>query len=106
MIIALLVLLLSLSLRLDMGNAYPKGADTYDVFLYKGGGACHHKWVRQTYVAFDSASGIDPLSPNAKTISVAKAEKAGYRVRNPNQVAMRPIDMPYNGFLPTNKRFQ
>jgi hypothetical protein len=84
----------------------PKGADTYDVFLYKGGGACHHKWVRQTYVAFDSASGIDPLSPNAKTISVAKAEKAGYRVRNPNQVAMRPIDMPNQGFLPTNKRFQ
>ena len=84
----------------------PEGADNYDIFLYKGGGACHHKWVRQTYVAFDSASGIDPLSPRAKTISVAKAEKAGYRLRNPKQVAMRPIDMPNQGFLPTNKRFQ
>jgi hypothetical protein len=45
------------------------------------------------------------LSPKAKTISTNKAEKAGYRVRNPQQVAMRPIDMPNQGFLPTNKRF-
>lgn len=82
-----------------------RGADTYDIFLYKGGGACHHKWMRQTFVAFEEGRGIDPLSPNAKTISTNKAEKAGYRVRNPQQVAMRPIDMPNQGFLPTNKRF-
>ena len=80
----------------------PKGADTYDIFLYKGGGACHHKWMRQTFVAFEQGRGIDPLSPNAKTISTNKAEKAGYRVRNPQQVAMRPIDMPNQGFLPKN----
>jgi hypothetical protein len=82
-----------------------RGADTYDIFLYKGGGSCHHKWMRQTFVAFEQGRGIDPLSPNAKTISTNKAEKAGYRVRNPQQVAMRPVDMPNQGFLPTNKRF-
>jgi hypothetical protein len=82
-----------------------RGADKYDIFLYKGGGACHHKWMRQTFVAFEEGLGIDPLSPKAKTISTNKAEKAGYRVRNPQQVAMRPIDMPNQGFLPTNKRF-
>jgi hypothetical protein len=32
-IIALLVLLLSLSLRLDLNNIYPKGADTYDLSM-------------------------------------------------------------------------
>jgi hypothetical protein len=80
----------------------PKGADTYSVWLYKGGGACHHKWMRQTFVAYEKGRGIDPLSPNAKTISTNKAEKAGYRVRNPQQVAMRPIDMPNQGFLPKN----
>lgn len=79
-----------------------RGADTYDIFLYKGGGACHHKWMRQTFVAFEEGRGIDPLSPKAKTISTNKAEKAGYRVRNPQQVAMRPIDMPNQGFLPKN----
>jgi hypothetical protein len=82
-----------------------RGADTYDIFLYKGGGSCHHKWMRQTFVAYEAGRGIDPLSPNAKTISTNKAEKAGYRVRNPQQVAMRPVDMPNQGFLPTNKRF-
>jgi hypothetical protein len=78
----------------------PRGADTYSVWLYKGGGACHHKWMRKTFVAFDEKTGIDPLSPKAKTISTNKAEKAGYRVRNPNLVAVRPIDMPNKGFLP------
>ena len=84
----------------------PEGADTYSIWLYKGGGACHHVWKRKTFVAFDEKTGIDPLSPNAITISTGKAEKAGYRVRNPNLVAMRPKDMPFEGFLPTNKRFQ
>lgn len=84
----------------------PEGADLYSIWLYKGGGACHHAWRRKTFVAFDKNTGIDPLSPKAKTISTAKAEKAGYRVRNNNLVAMRPKDMPNQGFLPTNKRFQ
>jgi len=84
----------------------PEGADTYSIWLYKGGGDCHHKWIRQTFVALGANSGIDPLSPKAVEISVAKAEKAGYRIRNPKEVAMKPMDMPYNGFLPTNKRFQ
>ena len=80
----------------------PKGAATYDIFLYKGGGNCHHKWMRRTYVSFEEGMGIDPTNPNAKTISTNKAEKAGYRLRNPQQVAMIPVDMPHNGFLPTN----
>ena len=25
------------------------GADTYDILLYKGGGACRHFWIRETY---------------------------------------------------------
>jgi hypothetical protein len=33
---------------------------------------------------------------------VAKAERMGYKVRNPQYVAKLPVDMPYNGFLPTN----
>jgi len=78
------------------------GASTYDIFKFKGGGNCHHKWLRRTYVSFEEGMGIDPTSPNAKTISTNKAEKAGYRVRNPQEVFVRPVDMPYNGFLPTN----
>ena len=70
---------------------------SYDIFLFKGGPRCHHKWVRQTYV---SGVKVDVTNPNAKEISVAKAEQAGYRVRNPKEVAMMPKDMPNEGFYP------
>jgi len=72
----------------------PKGTDTYSVWKYHGGIYCHHKWVRKTFM---SKRGIDAKSPNAPTISTNKAEKAGYRVRNPKQVATRTIDQPGRG---------
>jgi hypothetical protein len=71
---------------------------SYNLFLYKGGPNCHHKWMRQTYV---SGVKVDVNNPNAKTISTAAAERAGYRVRNPKEVAMKPIDMPNNGYYPS-----
>lgn len=71
----------------------------YDIFLYKGGVNCYHKFLRQTYASFSDIK-IDVNNPNAKTISTNKAEKYGYRVRNPKEVAMRPIDMPNNGHHP------
>jgi len=40
------------------------GADTYDLFLYKGGGSCQHFWERRTY-----------LRKNNKKISVNRARK-------------------------------
>ncbi len=72
---------------------------SYNLFLYKGGARCHHKWMRQTYV---SGVKVDVTNPNAKDISVAKAEQAGYRIRNPKEVAMMPKDMPNEGFYPKN----
>jgi hypothetical protein len=77
----------------------PKGALTFDRFLYKGGGNCHHRWNKQVYASF-SGGGIDVNSPKAKQVAVRKAEKLGYVVKNPNLVSQRPIDMPNRGFLP------
>lgn len=71
----------------------------YNLFLYKGGVNCKHKWLRQTYVSFDNVK-IDVTNPNATKISTNKAEKYGYRVRNPKEVAMTPYDMPNNGHHP------
>ena len=73
-----------------------KGADTYSVWFYKGGARCSHKWLRRTYASFDTK--IDPTNPKAKPLSIAKAEKAGYRIRNPKEVAMKPSDMTYKGY--------
>jgi hypothetical protein len=75
------------------------GADTYSIWKYKGGGACHHKWMRRIYRKVGEKGSIDVNNPNAKTISTNKSEKEGYRVRNPKEVAMMPKDMPNQGFV-------
>ena len=74
----------------------PKGADTYDVFLYKGGGACHHFWTRETY-----RKKADVNSPLAEEISAATARKEGEILPTNNPlVYQKPINMPNKGFLP------
>jgi hypothetical protein len=81
----------------------PKGADTYDIWLYKGGGACHHRWNKRVYASFEGV-GIDVNSPKAKIIAGKKAEQYGYVVKNPSLVSTRPIDMPNKGFLPKENK--
>ena len=85
----------------------PKGSsDTYDIWLYKGGGDCHHFWMRKTYMAKGKGLTPDVKNPNAE-ISVNKAKKEGFKPKvNDKEVATRPTDMEYDGFLPTNKRFK
>jgi hypothetical protein len=79
----------------------PEGADTYDIFKFKGGGNCHHRWNKQVYASFEGV-GIDVNSPNARQIASKKAEKYGYVIKNPELVSQRPVDMPNYGFLPSN----
>jgi len=83
----------------SVNDGFGHNGQSYDLFLYKGGPRCRHKWMRQTYVSFEGVD-IDVSNPNATQISTAKAEKAGYRVRNPREVSMIPNDMPNNGFYP------
>lgn len=74
----------------------PKGADTYDIFLYKGGGSCHHFWTRETYKRF-----IDPRRKGSVEVTPAQARKQGEILPKNNQlVYTRPVDMPNKGFLP------
>jgi len=80
----------------------PKGADTYSIWLYKGGGACHHRWNKQVYAVFEG-TGLN-ITANTKKLAQAKAAKFGYVITNPSLVAQRPIDMPNKGFLPKNKK--
>ena len=94
---------------LQMGNQIvnegwgPRGADTYDIWLYKGGGACHHRWNKRVYASFEGV-GIDVNNPNAKIIAGKKAEAFGYVIKNPSLVSTRPIDMPNQGFLPKENK--
>lgn len=77
----------------------PNGSPLVNVWFYKGGGACHHRWNKQVYASFEGVN-IDVNSPKAKQIAGKKAENYGYVIKNPDLVAQRPIDMPNKGFLP------
>lgn len=73
-----------------------KGANTYDILLYKGGGGCHHYWVRETY-----RKKADVNNPNAKQITPAEARKAGEILPTVDKKAYTaPVNMPNKGFLP------
>ena len=75
------------------------GALTFDRWLYKGGGDCHHFWMRKTYKAKSKNLKPDVGNPNAE-VSVNKAKKEGFKPEvNDKKVAMRPTDMPNNGFV-------
>ena len=75
------------------------GADTYDIWLYKGGARCHHFWMRKVFMAKERAKSVDAKSPNAE-VGVNKAKRAGAELEvNDKKVATRPVDMPNEGFV-------
>ena len=49
------------------------GADTYDIWLYKGGGDCHHFWMRKTYMA--KGAKLKPNVGNPRCRSKCKQSK-------------------------------
>ena len=83
------------------------GTERYSLWLYKGGGDCHHYWQRQIYFRMRNADGS--FKPNKglsndKVVSVNKAKKAGFTpIVNESEVAKLPTDMKKRGFL---HRFQ
>ena len=77
------------------GEWSEKGKKTYDLFLFKGGGACRHVWKREIY-----AKKSDVNNPNAKEFTPAQTRKAGeIAPKNDKRVYQKPNDMPNNGFL-------
>ena len=73
----------------------PNGADKYDILMYKGGGACRHFWIRETYEL-----KADVNNPNAKEVTPAEARKQGEILPKLDKtIYQKPNDMPNNGFL-------
>jgi len=79
----------------------PKGADQYSIWLYKGGGNCHHKWNRLIFLK--KGANVDVNSPLAKMISTSEARRKGYNIdTNNTNVSIAPYKMDNKGFLPGN----
>lgn len=80
------------------GEWSEKGKDTYSIWLYKGGGDCHHYWVRKTYM--QKGANIDINSPLVPKITIGQAKKEGFKPKvNDPKVATKPKDMPKHGFI-------
>ena len=89
---------------LQMGNRAvnpgwgPRGANTYSIWLYKGGGNCHHYWLRQIYKT--SLRGAKSNISSSQLIGYTKARSEGFTAeKNDNLVARPPKRMKNNGFL-------
>jgi len=81
----------------------PRGAATYSIWLYKGGGNCHHYWKRRIFKAPASDEGFVVYPDNVQDdtiVSVTKARSEGFTIkRNDNLVAKAPKTMINEGFL-------
>tara|TARA_Y100001937_G_scaffold74546_1_gene101442 strand:- start:3361 stop:5187 length:1827 start_codon:yes stop_codon:yes gene_type:complete len=80
------------------------GADTYSIWLYKGGGSCRHRWNREVYAQFTDAPGLDLKNPNVRNIAQRRIKKYGYDpkkgvLKNDSKVAKRPREMTNRGFI-------
>lgn len=79
-----------------------KGANTYSIWKFKGGGACHHFWLRKTYMAKE---GIKPDVNSPKTKPVYKQQRENEGIKPPSKskepalVSVKPKDMPNQGFV-------
>ena len=84
----------------------PRGAATYSIWLYKGGGNCHHYWKRRIYQSTNGAEdeGFVVYPDNITTdkiITATKARSEGFTIkRNDSLVARAPKTMKNEGFLP------
>ena len=81
----------------------PRGAATYSIWLYKGGGNCHHYWKRRIFQAPASDEGFVVYPDNVTTdkiVTATKARSEGFTIkRNDGLVARAPKTMRNNGFL-------
>lgn len=75
------------------------GADTYDLWLYKGGGSCQHFWQRRTYLRKNN----ERISVNQAKALIREAGLEPLEVNDP-RVAKEPRWQPNRGFLPSNER--
>ena len=92
------------------GDFAPEGRSTYDIFAWKGGAYCHHKWMRRVYFRKRNTKGqfkprsTTPELENDKRVSIPEAERAGvpFDKLNPqgiDQAETAPINTPTRGSL-------
>ena len=77
----------------------PHGADTYSIFLYKGGPQCFHFWTRRIFKTVIGESRTTKIE-DADLIGYTKARSEGFTAKkNDKLVAIPPRRMKNHGYL-------
>lgn len=86
------------------------GANNYDIFSYKGGPNCKHKWERVTFVKEGLEGGIDVKSGvfENNTLSETEADSKGMTptgtAKKKDEISQtKPYDMPNHGYYRLSK---
>jgi hypothetical protein len=81
------------------GQFAPTGESTYDIFKWKGGCFCHHKWVRLIFVRKRGADG--KILPPSKTDDLENDKRVGSNPYVPKKgdEGVAPINTPSRGSL-------
>ena len=74
------------------------GSNTYDIFKFKGGARCFHKFQRVTFML-----DLNAIEKGYEEIGTRAAEIKGYKITNPYEVSFYPNNLPLKGFSPNNK---
>jgi hypothetical protein len=76
------------------------GADTYNIFYFKGGGNCHHYWLRKIYFFELGKARGKKLKDATAIVGITKARNKGfYPKANDPIVSKPPKRMANNGFV-------
>lgn len=81
------------------GQFAPEGQTSYDIFRWKGGAYCHHKWVRVIFMRKRDKSGkILPPSKTSEMENDKRVRSNEYVPKKGNE-GVRPIDTGSRGSL-------
>ena len=87
------------SKEVNKGWGHKGNSDTYSIWLYKGGGNCHHFWSRRIFKTVIGESKTTKIE-DADMIGYTKARSEGFTAKkNDKLVATPPKKMKNNGFL-------
>ena len=75
------------------------GAETYNIFYFKGGGNCHHYWLRKIYFFELGKAKGNKLKDATAIVGITKARNKGfYPKANDARVSKPPKRMANKGF--------
>ena len=82
------------------------GAETYSIWLYKGGPNCYHKWTRVVYFRKRNPDGTfmpNQGLQNEKRVSESQAKSQGFEPAEIGDAGVAPRDMANQGYYSPKK---